>query len=194
MEHEGDDYTNRDWCFRYNNYRTIKRTGWIGSWRTSGDHPSYSIVENGQTIEKSTEDLRRLAVIQTPVKEHEITLMLIKESKIIIYIYIYIYIYNSMDVLSANQGFLPPYYDNHQSGRKKSKNTVKRMFTLRFVWFIVYVCACVRVCKICIGYCLCGLPQNPPSTVCNPGFYAFSYHRTDWRFKRPIHIVNFYYH
>ena len=29
MEHEGDNYTNCDWCFWYSNYRTIKR-----NWRT----------------------------------------------------------------------------------------------------------------------------------------------------------------
>ena len=35
----------------------------------SGDHPNYSIVENSQNTEKSPRDLRRLAVIQTPVKK-----------------------------------------------------------------------------------------------------------------------------
>ena len=39
MEHEGDDYTNHDWCFWYNNKRIIKRTGGLESWRTGGDHP-----------------------------------------------------------------------------------------------------------------------------------------------------------
>ena len=68
MEHEGDDYTNRDWCIRYSNYRTIKRTGGLGGWRTVGDHPDYSIVENGQITETSPGNLRRLAVTETPVK------------------------------------------------------------------------------------------------------------------------------
>ena len=31
MEHEGDDYINRDCCIRYNNQRTIKGTGGLGS-------------------------------------------------------------------------------------------------------------------------------------------------------------------
>ena len=66
MEH-GDDYTN---CTRYSNQRTIKVTGGLGSWSTSGDHPNYNIVENGQNTEKSSGDLRRLAVTQTPVKDH----------------------------------------------------------------------------------------------------------------------------
>ena len=41
----------------------------------SGDHPNYSIIENGQNTEKSPADLRRLADTQTPVKDHQLTLM-----------------------------------------------------------------------------------------------------------------------
>ena len=37
----------------------------------SGDHPNYYIIENGQNTEKSPGDLRRLAVTQTPVKDHQ---------------------------------------------------------------------------------------------------------------------------
>ncbi len=48
---------------------TIKGTG---NWRTSGDHPNYSTVENNQNTEKSPGDLRRLAVTQTPVKDHQL--------------------------------------------------------------------------------------------------------------------------
>ena len=47
----------------------------VGSWRTGGDHPNDSIIENGQNTEKSPGDLKRLAVIQTPVKNHRLTLM-----------------------------------------------------------------------------------------------------------------------
>ena len=43
--------------------------------RTSGDHPNDSIIENGQNTKKSPGDLRRLAVTQTPVKNHRLTLM-----------------------------------------------------------------------------------------------------------------------
>ena len=39
------------------------------------DHLNYSIVENGQNTEKSPGDLRRLAVTQTPVKNHQLTLI-----------------------------------------------------------------------------------------------------------------------
>ena len=37
--------------------------------------PNYSIIENGQNIEKSPGDLRRLAVTQTPVRNHQLDLM-----------------------------------------------------------------------------------------------------------------------
>ena len=51
-------------------------TKWTkGSWQTSGDHPNDSIIENGQNPEKSPGDLRRPAVIHTPVKNHRLTLM-----------------------------------------------------------------------------------------------------------------------
>ena len=43
---------------------TITGTGGLGSWTTSGDHPKYSIVENGQNTEKSPVDLRTPAVTQ----------------------------------------------------------------------------------------------------------------------------------
>ena len=41
----------------------------------SGDHPNNSIVENGQNTEKSPGDLRRLAVTQTSVRDHQLTLI-----------------------------------------------------------------------------------------------------------------------
>ena len=55
--------------------RITKGTGGLGNWRTSGDHPNYYIVENAQNNEKCPADLRRLAVTQTPVKNHQLTLM-----------------------------------------------------------------------------------------------------------------------
>ncbi len=57
---QSDDYTNRDWCFRDGNEITIKGTGGLGSWRTSGDHPNYSIIENGYNTEKSPGNLLSL--------------------------------------------------------------------------------------------------------------------------------------
>ena len=35
------------------------------------DHPKYFIIENGQNTEKSPGDLRRLAVTQTRVEDHQ---------------------------------------------------------------------------------------------------------------------------
>ena len=51
-----------------------KGTRGLGGWRTSGDHPNDSIIENGQNTKKSPGNLRRLAIIQTPVKKHRQTL------------------------------------------------------------------------------------------------------------------------
>ena len=42
----------------------------------SGDHPNDSIIEDGLNTEKSPGDLRRLVVTQSPVKAHQLTLML----------------------------------------------------------------------------------------------------------------------
>ena len=75
MEHAGDNYTNRDWCFWHSNKRIIKGPGGLGSWRTSGDHQNLGIIENDQNTEKSPGDLKRLAVTQTPVKTHQLTLV-----------------------------------------------------------------------------------------------------------------------
>ena len=46
-----------------------------GSWRTGRDYPNDSIAENGQNPEMSPGDLRRLAVTQPPVKNHQLILM-----------------------------------------------------------------------------------------------------------------------
>ena len=53
----------------------IKGTGRLESWRTSGDHPNYSIIENDQNTEKSPGNMKRLAVTQVPVKNHQLKLM-----------------------------------------------------------------------------------------------------------------------
>ena len=52
-----------------------KGTGGLGRWRTSGDHPNYSIIENVQDTEKSPGNLKRLVVTQTPMKDHQLKLM-----------------------------------------------------------------------------------------------------------------------
>ena len=50
-------------------------TGGLRNKRTGGDSPNYSIVEIGRNTEKSHGDLRILAVTQTPVENHQLTLM-----------------------------------------------------------------------------------------------------------------------
>ena len=49
----------------------LLKTGKLRNLWTSGDHPNYSIIENGLNTEKSLGDLRRLA----PVKDHQLTLL-----------------------------------------------------------------------------------------------------------------------
>ena len=53
----------------------IKGTGGLGGCRTSGDHPNYSTIENDQNADKSPGDLKRLAVTQPLVKDHQLKLM-----------------------------------------------------------------------------------------------------------------------
>ena len=59
----------------YSHRKIIKWIERLGNMGTSGDHPNYYIIENGQNTEKSPGDMRRLAVTQTPVKDHQLTLM-----------------------------------------------------------------------------------------------------------------------
>ena len=53
---------------------TLKKTETTGNRNMNQDSPSYSIVKIGQNAEKSTGGLRRRAVTQTPVKDHQPTL------------------------------------------------------------------------------------------------------------------------
>ena len=50
-------------------------SGGLGSWRMGRDYPNDSIAENGQNSETSPGDLKRFAVTQTPVKNHQLRLM-----------------------------------------------------------------------------------------------------------------------
>ena len=65
MEHESDGDTNS----------IDIGSGGLGNKSTFGDRPKYSIVEIGQNTKKSPGDLRRLVVTQTPVKNHQLTLV-----------------------------------------------------------------------------------------------------------------------
>ena len=75
LEKNYEIYNNRNWCIWNSNKRITKRTGGLGRWRRSGYHPNYCIIENGQNTKKSPGDLRRLDITQTPVKDHQLTLM-----------------------------------------------------------------------------------------------------------------------
>ena len=75
MEHEFDGDTNCCWCTWNNLQRIGKGTGRLGNLRTIRDYPECSIVEIGQNIKKRPADLRRLDVTQTPVRNHQLTLV-----------------------------------------------------------------------------------------------------------------------
>ena len=60
--------------FWYSYQRTNTGTGGLGNQRMRGDHSNYSIIKTGQNTEKSPGDLRRLAVIQTSVENHQLRL------------------------------------------------------------------------------------------------------------------------
>ena len=75
MEHQSDGDTNVNWCFWYDHHGNGVRIGGIGNKRTTTDHPDYGIVKIGQNTEQSPRDLRKLAVIQSPERNHNLTLM-----------------------------------------------------------------------------------------------------------------------
>ena len=75
MEHESYGDTNCNCHAWYSHQRIGTGTGGLGNNRTCGDHPNYSIVEIGQNTEKSPGDLRRVAITQTPLKNHQLTLV-----------------------------------------------------------------------------------------------------------------------
>ena len=47
----------------------------MGNQGKNGNHADYSVVEIGLNTEENPRDLRRLAVTQAPVKDHQLTLM-----------------------------------------------------------------------------------------------------------------------
>ena len=53
----------------------IKGTAGLRSWSTSGEHPNYSIIENGHNRKKSPGDFKSFVVTQTPVIDDQLTLM-----------------------------------------------------------------------------------------------------------------------
>ena len=75
MKHKSDGDTNCNWYARYSHQRISTRTGGYGNKRTSRDHSNSNIVDVGQNTEKNPGDLRSLAVTQSPVKNHQLTLL-----------------------------------------------------------------------------------------------------------------------
>ena len=75
MEYERDGDSNCNWCTRYRHQMFDTGIGGFGYESISGDHQNYSIVKIGQIPEKSPGDLRRLPATQTPVKNHQLTLV-----------------------------------------------------------------------------------------------------------------------
>ena len=75
VEHESDDYTNCNGGSLYSHQRIGKGTRGLRNNKTSGDHPNYCIIEIGQNCEESPEGLTRLTITQTPVQNHQLTLM-----------------------------------------------------------------------------------------------------------------------
>ena len=66
MKHEGDCDTNCGWC----TFQMIEKgTRRLVNKRTSGDHPDYSIIKITPKTEGSPGDLRRLAIVEIPVKK-----------------------------------------------------------------------------------------------------------------------------
>ena len=75
VEHESDGDTSCNWCSWHSHQRISTKTGGLENNRTSGDHPNYCIIEIGQNIEKSLGDLKWLDVTQTPMRNHQLTLV-----------------------------------------------------------------------------------------------------------------------
>ena len=75
MEHESNGDTSCNWCTRYSHQRIDNGTGGLANKRTSEYLPSDSIIKIGQNTDKSPGDLKRLAVSQTPSRNHRLTLV-----------------------------------------------------------------------------------------------------------------------
>ena len=73
MKSESDSDNNCNWCAQYIHKRIGTVTGGLGN--KSGDHLYYSIIKIGHITEKSPGNLRKIAVIQTPVINHQLTLV-----------------------------------------------------------------------------------------------------------------------
>ena len=73
--------TNCCWCVLNYPQMINKRSRGLRKKRTSKYHPDYCINKIGQNTEKSPGHLRRISVIQTPLRNHQLTLMQKKNSQ-----------------------------------------------------------------------------------------------------------------
>ena len=71
VEYESNSYTNYKWCSWYNHQRIGTKTRGLGNNGMRGDYPNYTTIVISKNTEKSPGGLRRLAVTQTPVKDHQ---------------------------------------------------------------------------------------------------------------------------
>ena len=79
VEHKSDGDTRCNEWYWYSHQRINTVTGVFGNKRTSGDHQNYCIIEISKNTEENPVYLRRLAITQTPVKNHRLTLVRKKE-------------------------------------------------------------------------------------------------------------------
>ena len=74
MEYEDDGNINCIWCIRNDLQSLEKGAGRIWN-QIRRNYPNYQIIDIDQNTEKSSENLRRLLVTQTPVKDHQYKLV-----------------------------------------------------------------------------------------------------------------------
>ena len=89
MEHKSNCDANCNPCAQYSHQRIEKGTGRIGNKNSSGNHPNDNTVKISENTEKSPDDLRKLAVSETPVKNYQLMLVwkTLIRGKIIVIIY-----------------------------------------------------------------------------------------------------------
>ena len=75
VDNETDHDTNYNGYSCYSYQSIDKATRIRGKKKLSGANPNYSIIKNGQNTEGRSGDLRRFAVTETPVRNHQSTLV-----------------------------------------------------------------------------------------------------------------------
>ena len=75
VEHKADSDANNRWCTRNSLQGLRNKTGGIGNQRKNLGHTDHSIVKIRQNPQNSSGDLRKLAIIHTSVKDHQLLLV-----------------------------------------------------------------------------------------------------------------------